>query len=327
MKYPSKGDCAKNESKDVATDEFVIKQDTDQPVKQQTMKPPYSHPSATHSNAQGQGTWTLTETMTSTPLMAVPTNANTKADNSTIVEIPEMSSFDNFSSSSAGCSEHDVCKRSSSLTAVKSMSSSSDLEMTASMSTKPSVSASAVPFSKDSGALTISCCPTPAQTGDFCDDDVVLPLTSASCNLTTRGQYTVLPTSSNQANPKGSLTLAVSSSSDDLTEKVSSATDNSDSSTQSCKVPVAPRDEVIITIEDDCDQTQTYQPKASVMINDVQNSVEKNEERVTIPVTNVSGEVSGVPMNDNQGWNQPVEDGAHVMNKPVENTPSNGTSS
>lgn len=91
-------------------------------------------------------------------LMVVLINVNIKVDNSIIVEIFEMSFFDNFFLSLVGCSEYDVCKWFLFLIVVKLMLFFFDLEMIVLMFIKFFVFVFVVFFSKDLGVLIIFCC-------------------------------------------------------------------------------------------------------------------------------------------------------------------------
>lgn len=101
------------------------------------------------------------------------------------------------------------------------------------------------------------------------------------------------------SSPKKSSTSDVSSSSGgELTGTAFTTTDNSaDSSTQSCKVPVAPVDEIVVSIEDDYDDGKVNQSRESVTTRDRIDGSEnmgKGEETIIIPSEIVKESKSGI---------------------------------
>ncbi|KAK2562001.1 hypothetical protein P5673_014739 [Acropora cervicornis] len=132
------------------------------------------------------------------------------------------------------------------------------------------------------------------------------------------------------SSPKKSSTSDVSSSSGgELTGTAFSTTDNSaDSSTQSCKVPVAPVDEIVITIEDDYDNGKANQSNESVTkrdrrINGSENSG-KEEQTITAPSeivaenkSSISQEVNGDHFRPCKACSDGEEGGDDMVGKTV----------
>ncbi|KAK2562167.1 hypothetical protein P5673_014937, partial [Acropora cervicornis] len=132
------------------------------------------------------------------------------------------------------------------------------------------------------------------------------------------------------SSPKKSSTSDVSSSSGgELTGTAFSTTDNSaDSSTQSCKVPVAPVDEIVITIEDDYQDGKANQSNESVTkrdrrINGSENSG-KNEQTITAPSeivaenkSSISQEVNGDHFRPCKACSDGEEGGDDMVGKTV----------
>ena len=115
------------------------------------------------------------------------------------------------------------------------------------------------------------------------------------------------------SSPKKSSTSDVSSSSGgELIATAFTTNDNSaDASTQSCKVPVAPVDEIVITIEDDYDDGKANQSKGSVMkrdrrINGSENTG-KGEETITAPSEIVQENKSGISQEVKGGHFRPCK--------------------
>ena len=228
---------------------------------------------ATHGDAQG--VWTLTENPTSTPLLAVSTYVGVetaKTKDSTVIEILELSSPDvsfTCSSLSDELVERDVCQ-SPSLTTVSVKPSASALEIVSDspLSTEVSTSSYEVSLGRQSYMSLLQSSSTP--TASSTPTEVTIPLTAPSTPVqpSSHGLHTspVLSFSSKPVTPKesSSVNVLVPSTSGELTRSGSMKTDNSGSSTQSCKVPVAPRDEVVITIEDVDEDERMYKGMKSV---------------------------------------------------------------
>ena len=257
---------------EIVFEKSVMEQDQEQyensvKTKQQSIRPSSYQLAATHGDAQG--VWTLTEIPTSTPLMAVSTYVDVetaKTEDFTVVEIPELSSPDvsfTCSSLSDELVERDV-SQSPSLTAVSEKLWPSELEIKTDspLSTEVSTSSCAVSLAMQSYMTLPQSSST--QTASTAPTEVTMPLTvpSTPAQPSSHGLHTSpeLLRSSHPVTPKesSSLDALVSSTSGELTRSGSMKTDNSGSSTQSCKVPVAPRDEVVITIEDDYDDERMY---------------------------------------------------------------------
>ena len=115
------------------------------------------------------------------------------------------------------------------------------------------------------------------------------------------------------SSPKKSSTSDVSSSSGgELTATAFTTTDNSaDSSTQSCKVPVAPVDEIVITIEDDYDDGKANQSKESLTKRDRRihgsENTSKGEETITAPSEIVQENKSGISQEVKGGHFRPCK--------------------
>lgn len=263
---------------EIVFEKSVMEQDQEQydnsvKTKQQSTRPSSYQLAATHGEAQG--VWTLTEIPTSTPLMAVSTYVDvgtTKTEDFTVVEIPELSSPDvsfTCSSLSDELVERNVCQ-SPSLTTVSANPWPSELEIVTDppLSTEVSTSSCAVSLAMQSYMTLPQSSST--QTASTAPTEVTMLLTvpSTPTQPSSHGLHTSpeLPLSSRPVTPKesSSLDALVPSASGELTRSGSMKTDNSGSSTQSCKVPVAPRDEVVITIEDDDDDERMYKGMKSV---------------------------------------------------------------
>ena len=256
---------------EIVFEKSVMEQDQEQyensvKTKQQSIRPSSYQLAATHGDAQG--VWTLTEIPTSTPLMAVSTYVDVetaKTEDFTVVEIPELSSPDvsfTCSSLSDELVERDV-SQSPSLTTVSAKLWPSELEIKTDspLSTVVSTSSCAV-------SLAMQSYMTLPQSSSTQTASTVPTVPSTTAQPSSHGLQTSpeLSCSSHPVTPKesSSLDALVSSTSGELTRSGSMKTDNSGSSTQSCKVPVAPRDEVVITIEDDDDDERIYKGMKSV---------------------------------------------------------------
>ena len=132
------------------------------------------------------------------------------------------------------------------------------------------------------------------------------------------------------SSPKKSSTSDVSSSSGgELTGTALTTTDNSaDSSTQSCKVPVAPVDEIVITIEDDYDNGKANQSNESVtkrdrIINGSENSgndeqtITASSEIVAENKSSISQEVKGDHFRPCKACSDGEEGGDDMVGKTV----------
>lgn len=248
-------------------------------IKKQMGRPPAYQLAATQGEVQEL--WTLTETPTSTPLMAVTTDVEVvtaRNKDCTIIEIPEMSSSDTSftcSSLSDAFAVPEMCDQSSSLTSVTAMSLASDVEI---MIDSPASTGAVVPSSTVCSLGEVVEPVTPQSTLD----------THTSCGHQTSQQP---PPTSHPTTPKESPSNHMfSSTSGELTRTVSMKTDNSAPSTQSCKVPVAPRDEVVIAIEDDNDEEGICESVKTVTIDDGHNIASRtgdNNEEVVISVESV----------------------------------------
>ena len=188
---------------------------------------PATYQSTDHKN-QEQKVWILTDTPKSTPLMAVPTLTDVPSTEVWMVnEIPGSNSLDSsFTTSSlsdVSTWTRTETPRSESLTSVSSVSLRSEWELPDSDLAKETVSISPSVTSQSKLGLSIS----PKLTFEV--PTVATAKESTSLSL--------LHTSSNE-----------------LTRTVSMATDGASSSTESCKRPVAPRNDVAITIDDDEDE-------------------------------------------------------------------------
>ncbi|KAL9960033.1 hypothetical protein ACROYT_G033427 [Oculina patagonica] len=189
-----------------------------------------SYQSSDHPT-QEQKIWTLTDTPKSTPLMAVPTLDDTPGTVVwTVNEIPESRSLDSLFTTS----------------------SLSDLLTWTPTETPRSASLTSVSLISLSGSDICSSDSTTSSTPacDLTKKAVASPLllTTESCELT-------IPESSLSPHPstsKESSNLSLlPNASGELTRTLSMATDSTSSSTESCKTPVAARNEVVIDMDDD----------------------------------------------------------------------------
>ena len=127
---------------------------------------------------------------------------------------------------------------------------------------------------------------------------------------------------SHPATPKESSSIELfSSESSDTTRSVSIKTNDSSSSTESFKAPVAPRDEVIITIEDDDKDNEMYRnekPITENVINEISGvaKVKKEQEGVKTFAKTVVIDVSDVVCEKESGITTAVE--ATVIDIPAE---------
>ena len=177
-----------------------------------------------------QKTWTLTDTPKSTPLMAVSELSDTpRTEVWTVNEIPESDSLDTSfttSSLSDSCAPSET-PRSESLTSVSD-------------------------FSSSPRASTPPC--------DLSDKSVpsLVVRTTQSRLVPSTSSHLTIPESSSSTHPctskESSLVTLHPDASDELTRNFTMATNSPSSSTESCKTPVAPRNEVVITMEDDEDE-------------------------------------------------------------------------
>ncbi|KAL9954458.1 hypothetical protein ACROYT_G041999 [Oculina patagonica] len=197
-----------------------------------------SYQSTDHAT-QEQKIWTLTDTLKSTPLMAVPTILDTpRTEVWTVNEVSESKSLDSsFTTSSlSDLSTWTPTKttRSASLTSVSVISLTSEADICVSDLT--SSTRSSTPPSGLTEKTVLSHVPLTTQSR-------LGPSTSSE--LTVPDHESLHPST-----PKESSSLSLlPTASGELTRTLSMATDSS--STESCKTPVAPRNEVVITMDDD----------------------------------------------------------------------------
>ena len=292
-------------------------------TKPETTTPQSSNMEGTH-HSDSPATWTLTETPTSTPLMAVPPDCvASKSASSTIIDIdmPELSSPDNsFTCSSLkSVSIHSLASENSSLTSVSARSWTSALENESESASRPD---SPISLSK----VSLNIVPEPSSIESTASMSMMsietespspnlsTPATSiVRCSLTSQSTLTSpsphsLQTSpestpsAHPATPKATASLDLSrSASDELTRTDSVATDSSSPSTESCKKPVAPRSDVAITIEDDEDEEEVCinGKSENVVIDISEEATNVKEVGTTKAVGNFVIDMSGVTcMND-----------------------------
>ena len=226
---------------------------------------PKSH-SASSSQWPGHPTpqqeiWTLTETPTSTPLMAVPTLDDwSRTEVWMANETPETKSLDtSFTTSSLSdlsTGKLTETPRSVSLTSVSLISLASVTEM----------------CDPNLAIETRSSAPV----FDLADKTVPSPIpfsTQPTLSPSTISEHTPSQSSLSSHPSKPSLSL-LPTASNESTLSISMASDGTSPSTESCKTPVAARNEVVITLDDD-DQKIIHPSDKSVSV--VSRVVEKNE--------------------------------------------------
>lgn len=229
---------------------------------------PATYQSPGHKS-QEQKIWMLSGTPKSTPLMAVPTLTDTSSTEVwTANEIPQSNSLDS-SQSSTTSSLSDVSTwtraetaRSESLTSVLSVSLKSEWEL---------------------------------PDSDLANETVSIPpsfTTQSKLGLSTSPEVTFEV--STMATPKESTSLSLPHTcSNELTRTVSMAIDGASSSTESCKRPVAPRNDVAITIDDDEDEiiykreTSQYEELSTVKV--VEKDTSREEVVIRIEHCNIEG--------------------------------------
>ncbi|XP_078342703.1 uncharacterized protein LOC144628472 isoform X2 [Oculina patagonica] len=250
----------------------------------------------TDHETQEQKIWTLTTTPKSTPLMVVPTLDDTPSTEVwTINEISESNSLDS-SFTTSSLSDLSACNwtqtetpRSASLTAVSSMSLTSELDI----------------CSSDLQSLT------PSLTLQFNTTEETIPSSFPSATRSRLDPYTpselTIPESSLTPNPSTSKEFSnlclLPSASDELTRSLSMATDSTSSSTESCKTPVAPRNEVVITMDDDDDKEIIYTSEKSqhedmTTVNDVHK--ETSREELVIRMEHADGEDESLMLSESE---------------------------
>ncbi|KAL9960061.1 hypothetical protein ACROYT_G033462 [Oculina patagonica] len=226
---------------------------------------PASYQPTDHAT-QEQKIWTLTDTPETTPLMNIPSLDDTPGTKVwTVIEIPESKSLDSLFTTS----------------------SQSDL-LTLAPTETPRNSLSLISITTDS---TPSCDLTEKKVPSS------LPLTTQSRFGPSASFEVTIPESQLSPHPSASkessnLSL-LPNASDELTRTLSVAMDSSSSSTESCKTPVAARNEVVITMDDDYDKEIIYTSEKSQgeelgTVNDVDK--ETSTEEVVIRIEHAYGE-------------------------------------
>ena len=247
--FPSAGSCSEGSSdEEIVFDKSVMERNKESSKdasprttteassgRSQSASPSYQSPD---HPTQEQKIWTLTDTPTSTPLIAVPTldDAN-RTDVCTVTGIPETKSLDS---------------------SFKPSSVTSDLSIGKPTETPRSVSLTSV------SRISL------ASETDICDPDLAIETRSSAptCNLLDKTfpgsppfttEASLGPsTSSEQTTSESLLSPHPSKSSSSLlptapeesAQTVSMAPD-SKSSSESCKTPIATRNEVVITMDDE----------------------------------------------------------------------------
>ena len=203
----------------------------------------------TDHETQEQKIWTLTNTPKSTPLIAVPAvDDSPSTEVWTVNEIPESksldSSFTTSSLSDLSTWTPTETPRSASLTSVSLVSLTSETDICGA-DLAPSTRSLNLPYDITE---EISSSPLPLAT-----QLKLVPSTSSELTI---------PESSLSPHPstsKESSNLSLlPTSSDELTRTLSMATNSSSFSTESCKTPVAPRNEVVIAMDDDDEEEIIY---------------------------------------------------------------------
>ena len=194
---------------------------------------------------QEEKIWTVTSKPRSTPLMAVPTLDDSPKTNVWMVnETPETKPLDSLFTTSSLSDLSTETPRSASLTSVSSISLASEAE------------------AGDSDLAIEAHSSVPAF--DLTDNTVHIPLPItiqprlAPC---TSSEQTTLESSLSSQPSKPSLSL-LPTASNESTPGVFMASDGTSSSTESCKTPVAARNEVVITIHDDDDEIRNSGDKS-----------------------------------------------------------------
>ena len=194
---------------------------------------------------QEQKIWTLTSTPKSTPLMAVPTlDDSPRSDVWMVNEIPETKSPDYLFTTSSLSDLSTETPRSVSLTSVSSISLASEAE------------------ADDSDLAIETHLSLPAF--DLTDNTVDVPLpftTQPRLGPSTSSEQTTLVSSLSSHPSKPSLS-SLPTASGESTPGVFMASDGTSSSTESCKTPVAARNDVVITMDDNDEEIHNSRDKS-----------------------------------------------------------------
>ena len=215
---------------------------------------------------QEQKIWTLTDTPRSTPLIAVPTLDDTpKTEVWTVNEIPETKSLDSSFTTSSLSDLH--VSTETPLTSVSSISLASETE----------VGDSDLAIETRSSATAF----------DLTDNTVHSPLpftTQPRPGLSTSSEQTTLASSLSPHPSKPSLSL-LPTVSDESTLSVFMASDGTSSSTESCKTPVAARNEVVITMEDDDEEIDNSRDKSESEVLSAVKDADKESSKEEVVIT------------------------------------------
>ena len=217
---------------------------------------------------QQQKVWTLTNTPRSTPLMAVPTLDDTpRTEVWTVNETPEAKSLDSSFTTSSLSDLLAETPRSVSLTSVSSISLVSETEVGDS-DHRAIENRSSVP-ALDLTDETVSSSPSFS--------------TQPRLGSSTSSEQTTLEPSPSPHPSKPGLSL-LPAASDELLPSVSMARDGTSFSTESCKTPVAARNEVVIAMDDDDEEIDNSRDKsASEVLSTVKDAYkESSKEEVVI---------------------------------------------
>ena len=232
---------------------------------------PSSYQSPNHPTLE-QKTWTLTDTPRSTPLMAVSLlDDPPKTEVWTVNEIPEAKSLDSsFTTSSLSDLSTGILSetpRSASLTSVSLISLPAETEI-------------CDPDLKNETRLS-------ASASDVEDETV-----QSSAPFTTKPKLG-LCTTSEQTSTESSLSPHPSSpslyllatASDESTTSVSIASHGTSASTESCKTPVAARNEVVISMDDHLDNIIYPSDKSGSEVLNVVKDVDKGSSKEQVVIT------------------------------------------
>ena len=232
---------------------------------------PSSHQSPNHPTLE-QKTWTLTDTPRSTPLMAVSSlDDPPKTEVWTVNEIPEAKSLDSsFTTSSLSDLSTGILSetpRSASLTSVSLISLPAETEI-------------CDPDLKNETRLS-------ASASDVEDETVqssALFTTKPKLGLCTTSEQT--PTESSLSpHPSSPSLYLLPTASDESTTSVSIASHGTSASTESCKTPVAARNEVVITMDDHLDNIIYPSDKSGSEVLNVVKDVDKGSSKEQVVIT------------------------------------------
>lgn len=232
---------------------------------------PSSYQSPAHPTLE-QKTWTLTDTPRSTPLMAVcSVNGPPKREVWTVDVIPEATSLDSsFTTSSLSDLSTGILPetpRSASLTSVSFISLPAETDI-------------CDPDLKNETRLS-------ASASDLEDETVQssAPFTTKpKLGLCTTSAQTFTESSLSPRPSSPSLSL-LPTASDESTTSVSMASHGTSSSTESCKTPVAARNEVVITMDDHVDNIIYPGDKSGSEVLNVVKDVDKESSKEQVVIT------------------------------------------